>query len=287
MTSAQLIPLAINISLFLLVFALGLKTVKGDALYLVDHPGLLIRSLLSMNIVMVLFAVAAAILLPLPRTIEIALIALAISPVPPILPGKQTKAGGSYSYAISLLATASIAAVALAPLSVSLAGWVFGIDISVSSGRIASAVALSVVLPLAAGILMRFWLPEIGERIAHPISLAATILLVIAALPVLFHAWPAVWALTGSGLVLVLVAFTLFGLLLGHLLGGPNGEDRTVLALATATRHPGVAIAIVSLNFPDEKAALAVVLYHLVIGTLAAVPYVRWRRSVASARSEA
>src|SRR5262245_18829674 len=116
MTLAELIPLAINISLFLLVFALGLKTVKGDALYLVNHPGLLVRSVLSMNVLMVAFAIIVALIFPLPRTIEIALIALAISPVPPILPGKQTKAGGSYSYAISLLATASIVAIVLAPI---------------------------------------------------------------------------------------------------------------------------------------------------------------------------
>ena len=286
MTFAQLIPLAINISLFLLVFALGLKTVKGDALYLINRPGLLIRSLLSMNVLMVLFTVVVDMIFPLPRTLEIALVALAISPVPPILPGKQTKAGGSYYYAISLLATASVAAIVLAPFSVGLAGSVFGLSLGISAGKIASIVLLSIVLPLGAGILMRFWLPEIGERIAHPISLAATVLLVLAVLPVLVKAWPAVWALTGSGLVLVLVAFTAVGLLVGHLLGGPNDEDRTVLALATATRHPGVAIAIVSLNFPDEKAALAVVLYHLVIGTLAAIPYVRWRRGVAPARSE-
>jgi BASS family bile acid:Na+ symporter len=286
MTLAQLIPLAINISLFLMVFALGLKTVKGDALYLANHPGLLIRSVLSMNVVMVAFAIIVALVFPLPRTIEIALIALAISPVPPILPGKQTKAGGSYSYAISLLATASILAIVLAPISVGVAGDIFGRETGISPGKIASIVMLSIVLPLAAGILMRFWLPEIGERIAHPISLAATILLVVAVLPVLFNAWPAVWALTGNGLVLVLVAFTLVGLAVGHFLGGPDEHERTVLALATATRHPGVAIAIVSLNFPDEKAALAVVLYHLVIGTLAAIPYVRQRRG-AAVRSQA
>lgn len=286
MTFAQLIPLAINISLFLLVFALGLKTVKGDALYLINRPGLLIKSLLSMNVLMVFFAVVVDVIFPLPRTLAIALVALAISPVPPILPGKQTKAGGSYSYAISLLATASVAAIVLAPFAVGIAGSVFGLSLGISAGKIASIVLLSIVLPLGAGILMRFWLPEISERIARPISLAATVLLALAVLPVLVKAWPAVWALTGSGLVLVLVAFSLVGLAIGHFLGGPDEHERTVLALATATRHPGVAIAIVSLNFPDEKAALAVVLYHLVIGTLAAIPYVRWRRGVAPARSE-
>ncbi|RVD53736.1 hypothetical protein EN746_08400 [Mesorhizobium sp. M8A.F.Ca.ET.023.02.2.1] len=53
-----------------------------------------------------------------------------------------------------------------------------------------------------------------------------------------------------------------------------------MLALATGTRHPAVAMAIASLNFPDEKAALAVMLWHLVIGAIVSIPYVRWRRAL-------
>jgi BASS family bile acid:Na+ symporter len=53
-------------------------------------------------------------------------------------------------------------------------------------------------------------------------------------------------SLVGNGTILALGAFTLAGLAAGHLLGGPNRDDCTVLALATASRHPGVALAIAS-----------------------------------------
>jgi BASS family bile acid:Na+ symporter len=56
-----------------------------------------------------------------------------------------------------------------------------------------------------------------------------------------------------------------------------------VLALATGTRHPGIAIAISSINFPNQKAVLAVVLFHLVIGTIVSLPYVRWQKRVQAA----
>jgi BASS family bile acid:Na+ symporter len=49
------------------------------------------------------------------------------------------------------------------------------------------------------------------------------------------------------------------------------------LALACGTRHPGIAIAIASLNFPDEKGVAALIVYHLVIGGLISAPYIRWR----------
>jgi BASS family bile acid:Na+ symporter len=33
------------------------------------------------------------------------------------------------------------------------------------------------------------------------------------------------------------------------------------------------------LNFPDEKVAAAMMLWHLVVGTIVSVPYVRWRKA--------
>ena len=135
-------------------------------------------------------------------------------------------------------------------------------------------------------ILVRRLAPALAIRIKRPLSIVAMALLVLACLPALYTAWPAIWALIGNGVAIVLVAFTVIGLCVGHLLGGPVPRDRAVLALATGTRHPGVAIAIVSINFPDEKAALAVVLYHLVVGALVSIPYVQWRRRVAAAAPE-
>ena len=51
MTLARLIPLAAHVSLFLIVFALGLATRGGEATYLFRRPGLLARSITAMNVV--------------------------------------------------------------------------------------------------------------------------------------------------------------------------------------------------------------------------------------------
>ena len=63
MTPADRIALAIKANIVLIVFALALTATFEDALYLFRRPGLLARSILSMNVVMpVLAAVAAAVL---------------------------------------------------------------------------------------------------------------------------------------------------------------------------------------------------------------------------------
>jgi BASS family bile acid:Na+ symporter len=156
------------------------------------------------------------------------------------------------------------------------------------ASAIASVVLISVIVPLVAGVTIRHFAPDLASRIERPISRFATQLLIVAVVPVLFIAWHAISALIGNGIVIMLVLFTLIGVALGHFLGGPDPDDRTVLALATGTRHPGVALAIASLNFPYEKAVMAVVLYHLVIGAIVSIPYVRWRTHIhAALRPEA
>src|SRR6185503_9983638 len=94
MDLAALIPLVLKTSLGVVVFALGLSTSNGDLTHLLRRPSLLVRSILSMYVVMPIIAVAVAKAFALRPLVELALIVLSVSPVPPILPGKQSKAGG-------------------------------------------------------------------------------------------------------------------------------------------------------------------------------------------------
>jgi BASS family bile acid:Na+ symporter len=147
------------------------------------------------------------------------------------------------------------------------------------ASRVLPSVAVTVIVPLILGVLVRRFAPALAGRIAHPISHFAVILLLVACIPVVITSGRTFWTLVGNGVVVLLVLFTAVGILVGHVLGGPEPDDRTVLALATGTRHPGVAMAIASLNFPDLHAAVAVMLWHLVIGAIVSMPYVRWRRA--------
>jgi BASS family bile acid:Na+ symporter len=280
MTLAEFVPLALKGSLFALVFALGLRATARDVVYLFCHPGLLLRSILAMNIVMLGFATLIDLIFPLPMPVKIALIALALSPVPPILPRKQAKAGGHESYAVGLLVAASILSIVLIPLALFVVEGIFGGDYRVPSSQLIVIILLSVIGPLCLGLVVRIAAPALAEAIARPISVLAMALLVVAALPIAYSTGAIVWQLVGNGVVVFLLLFTALGLLVGHFLGGPSEDDRTVLALATGTRHPGVAIAIAAINFPDEKATMAVVLWHLIFAIIISVPYVRWRRHV-------
>src|SRR5262249_10874526 len=152
----------------LAVFAIGLTATIEDVTYVFRRPGLLLRALVSMNIVM---PVAAAILsfgFDLLPAVRIALGALAVSPTPPILPRKALKAGGREKYAVGLLVTVSVLAMVLVPLSLQIYEWVYGISLATSPLRIAGIMLTTVLAPLAAGIAVHLAAPRLASRAVGP-----------------------------------------------------------------------------------------------------------------------
>jgi len=273
----QLVVLALQVSIVAIVFSFGLKSTLDDLLYLWRRPGLLLRSLLAVLVIMPVLAVLLTRLFDLRDSVEVALIALAISPMPPLLPKKEVQAGGRKSYALALMVTMAALAIVVCPLAVELLGTYAGRSFGVAPGAIARIVLVTVVLPTLLGMAVRTWLPGLAERLAPLVGRAATVLLALAVLMLLAGAWRALWAAVGDGTLIALVVFVAIGLLVGHLLGGPDPDHSVVLALSTASRHPAIALSIASANFPDERFGGTILLY-LIVGAVAAMPYLSWRR---------
>jgi len=278
MDLASLIPLALKASIFVTVFCLGLNATLEDALYLLRRPSELLRSLVSMNVIMPVVAVALALAFNFHRAVEIALFAFAVSPIPPVFPKKGFKAGGRSPYVIGLLVAVSLLSIIIVPIAVDLVGRVFGRHTYMAPAAVAQLIFTTVLLPLAAGMAVRHFAPAFADKIAKPLALAATIILVAGALPILFVAWPAISSLIGNGTIIAIAVFVVIGLAVGHLLGGPDPDDRTVLALSTATRHPGVALGIASANAPGNKLVFAAVLLYLIVNAIVMIPYLNWRK---------
>jgi bile acid:Na+ symporter, BASS family len=278
MTTAQLIVVAIKASIFLTVLGFGLEATWEDAVYLFRRPGLLFRSFLSMNVLMVLFAIAIAMIFNPSQAIKVALVAIAMSPVPPILPTKERKVGAKGSYGVGLVVAMALLAVIVIPCWLKVLGVYFGFEVEFGLNAILPIIAISILIPVFLGIVIRRLAPAFAQRAAKPVSLVAMVLLVVSVLPILFTEAPAMWAELGNGVVLLLAAFAVVGIVVGHLLGGPDPDNRSMLALATSARHPGIALAIASLNFPGRKGeVMVVVLFHLLVSAIVAIPYVKWR----------
>jgi bile acid:Na+ symporter, BASS family len=274
----MIVGLALKASIMLTLFGFGLHATREDLLYLLRRPRVLVRSLAAMFVVMPVFAILMTRLVALDRAVVIALIALSISPVPPFLPMKVTKSGGHAPYGLGLMVTAASFSIVYIPLAVYVIGKYFHRPFTMGPGAVAELIVLSVLAPLAAGMVFRQVTPAIAERIANPLARIAGIVLLVGVLCVLAVSLPKAWALTGHGTILALIAFAAVGLTVGHFFAGPGPEQRVTLALSTASRHPALALAIAGVNVPDERRVIYAVLLYLVVSALITIPYVAWQR---------
>ena len=274
-STTELIVLTLLASILLTMFAAGLSASFEDAIYLFRRPGQLLRSLVSLYIVLPLFAIVVIFVFDLHQALEIGLISLMVSPMSPLLMKKMPNQGESASYMIGLAVAAGVLAIVTVPLSVLLLGYASGA--SISPAAVTRTVVISVIAPLAAGLLIRQRVPAFAQRIERPASLLASLLLIAGLLPMLFIVMPMILQLLYNGAVVAIVAIAVAGLAAGHLLGGPGPANRMVLALSNPSRHPGVAISIAIANFPDQASLIfAGILLYLLISSIIVTLYQKW-----------
>jgi BASS family bile acid:Na+ symporter len=229
-----------------------------------------------MNVVMPAFAVGVISIFDFDPAVRIAIVAMSLSPIPPPIPAKQLKSGGAASYVIGLQVAIGVLAIIVVPVAMAVIGQIRGAALHTNVGQVATVIVVSVLLPIVAGIFVRHRAPGFAGRLAKPLTSISTLGIAACVVIVWIVSAPAMWSLVGNGTVVALAAFVVMGLTVGHALGGPVPQNRTALAIATASRHPGVAMILAKANFPDETLVGPAVLLYLFVNALVAIPYIVW-----------
>jgi BASS family bile acid:Na+ symporter len=272
--------ITIEASVILVVFAIGLETTWANAISLFRQPALLIKSLIARNLAMPLVAILLAKAFPMHPAVKGAVVLLSVTPIPPVLPNALLKAGARASYVCGLLVSHSVLAIMLVPLTVEVMNLIFGTQAHFGLLAVTKEIALAILLPLGAGMALRHILEASAPRLARTIGMVGTILLLASIFPLAVVAWRALQVVIGNGALVALALFVIAGLAAGHALGGPKESDRTALAMATASRHPGLAIAIAAANFPNQaQLGAGAVMIYLLFSQILFIPYRRWRHS--------
>jgi bile acid:Na+ symporter, BASS family len=285
MNAAKWLVLALQISVMLMLLGFGMTATWREATYLLRTPKLLARAVLSMNIIMPIIAALWVSIFALPLHVKVALIALAVSPVPPAIFKNEISAGGRREYVIGLMVAMSLLAIVLVPLTVVIYDRVFGASAEVTPLTVAKIMLKSVIAPLFVGLLIRQWIPA-AEKASRAILAISRILLIIGVVLMLYALWPISRSYLGNGVGLMLAIVAAIGLGVGHFLGGPLEGDRTVLALSTASRHPAMALAIATsgpMTATAIKPELAAILLSVAIAAIVGIPYRIWRVRTAAA----
>ena len=290
MTIETLSLLSIKASLFAVVMSIGMASTWRDTTWLIRSPGLLLRSVVSMQVLVPLLAFLLATRLPLHPGVKIAIVLLSLSPVPPLLPNKEIKVGGSHPFAVSLLVVSALLAIIVIPASLRLLSDVTTLTLGIAPMTVAKVVATSILIPLAVGLLISTFALELGRRVSPILAKIGIACLVLGIIPPIVVMFPAMRTLIGDGTLAVCAVLSLAALLIGHLLGGPERGDRTVLALSSAMRHPAMAIALAKANFSHEPLVVPAILLYVIVAVVVRLPYTKMgvrRQAEYVARGEA
>lgn len=271
--------IALKGSVALLIFAVGLDSRLKDLVYLRQRPGVMLRSLLAMYVVVPLLALAAVKVLQLPPGMELALLVLAISAGAPMLPRKLMRLGNE-EYVISLVVVSSLLAIVTVPAWLALLGPHFDRLGTPDPMTVAGVLGKSFLLPLVLGVAVRWWLPDASARLSDLLLKVVGLVFSGCALALLVTHYQVILAVMGLP-ILVLGGFTLAALGVGHAMGGPDPNDRTALAVSCATRHVGVAM-VVAAATPNPRTVVLIVAYALA-SAVVIIPYMKWRSRVVPA----
>jgi BASS family bile acid:Na+ symporter len=282
MSVQTLVLVALQASIFVTVLTIGMGTSGADLRCAFERPARLARSLVAMNLLWPAIAIAVCKAFSLHPAVIVALVTLAIAPVSNMFPQAMlplvTRERAPLAHGLFFAST--VLSVVLTPLTVEVIHAIFGGSEHVSPLEVAKVVVGTVLLPIGIGLAIgrrwpaaRRWIPAM-QRVSGLVLLACAVVVIVAS-------WSLMTSVVRQGTVTAIVVLTLAGLAAGHFLGGPDEDERTVLAHATVSRHPGVAIVVASLT--DQPLAPMGVLLAVLVSALAVVPYTRWRKRRRSA----
>lgn len=276
----QVFNIFVQLTIFVIMFSLGLRLTKAALDKLREYPGALARSLIG-----VVILVPAAILAigPLLRSLGLTpavgtgLVLLAACPGAPLLTKRTGMAGGDFEFSAALQLLCGISAILVTPGILGIYAQFFPKTSEVVDfWTIAKQVATVQLLPLGLGLGIRVLWSDLADKISTRVLTIADIAFLVLVLIALIASLPVI--LESSPLSIAsIVAFAVIALLIGHLLGVPDLSRQSATAVGCVARNVGLALFIATLN-TQLQAVLPTIVAYMIIGSIVAIPYSAWMK---------
>lgn len=246
-----------QITIFLLMFSVGLQEGFSNLSILWRRPALLIRCLIAALIVVPVAGIVILKLLPMmDPSARAALALMAVCPGAPLTYKKLAGMKANTAIAGSFQTTISLFAALFVPLWFIIFSTIFPRDATVNVTQVFTQVATVQFIPIVLGLAIRQWLPTLADDMLEPVRKICSLIFVGLVIVILVVALPKVMQV-GVLNVAATVLFITIAILAGHYLGGPEPETRLAIGLANSTRNAGLALALATLNFGKDPGILA------------------------------
>lgn len=265
MTADQITSALVTITLVEMMLTIGLGVQVAELVRVARDWRLVIRAALA-NYLLVPAATLGLLMLFDPHPMVAAgFLVLAVCPGAPYGPPLTALAKGSMPVAVALMVLLAGSSAVFAPLLLSFLPSLVSADapLEIDAMQIAGTLLLSQLLPLAAGIAVRWQRPALALAAQWPCTLASKILNLLTVAMILatqFRLLADVRPRGFLGMLLLLIACWA----VGWASGGRNAEIRKAMTLTASLRNVGVALVIAATAFAGTPAMTAILAYGLV-----------------------
>ncbi|WP_234996645.1 bile acid:sodium symporter family protein [Planktothrix sp. PCC 11201] len=270
-----------KLTIFALMFAMAIRWRFEDVIWLGQQPSLLLRSLVSVFIAVPLLGALTMLIPGLTVAQHIGIWAMITCPGAPMIPFKSLQAGGNAKFVASLQFMVCILAIISIPLTVMILAQFSPNEPWLSPQEIAKQIFFAQVLPMGIGVLLAEYAPKFAEDLVEPATKIAKFMLLLVVIILLAVSLEKVLN-AGFTAYLAMAFLSITSLACGHFLGGSEPDTQTVLAYSTATRNAGLAVLLVSLNFPNldyvKGGIINTLITYALMAAFVSIPYTIWRK---------
>ena len=252
-------------SLSVLVFVIGSMASMGLSLQLhqittsLRNTRLVIMALLANFVLVPLVAYGITLLFPLDEPLRIGLILLSTAAGAPFLPKLAETAKGNAAFSVGLMVLLMVVTIIYLPLVLPL----LLSGVAVNPWEIAQSLILLMLLALTLGLVINARYEEMAARLQPVFSQASNTALMLLLVLGLVLNFREMISLVDSFGIMAAALFLLLSLAVGYLLGGSEGQTKSVMGLGSGQRNIAAALVVTGQNF-----GIDVITYLMVVAIL-------------------
>jgi bile acid:Na+ symporter, BASS family len=242
------------------MLAMGAGLTVGQIIEPLRNARLVVLGLLANFVLTPLAAFALARVLRLDEPLAVGLLLLGCAAGAPFLPKLAELAKGNLAFAVGAMVLLMVVTVGYLPIVLPL----LLPGVTVDPWKIARSLILVMLLPLAAGLVLKALYEDRAVRVKPVLDWVSNVSLVLLVLLITAANIDKVLEVFGTRGILAGLLFVALGFGIGWLLGGPGNDTRRVLALGTGQRNIAAALVVGSQSFSDPRVVVMVVVVAIV-----------------------
>jgi BASS family bile acid:Na+ symporter len=261
----------------------GLSLALRDIVAPLRRVRLVLLALAANFVVVPALAYALTEAIPLDRSYAVGLLLLSGAAGAPFLPKLAQLAKGDIAFSVGLMLLLTVGSVIFMPVILPL----LIPGLSADPWPILRPLLLTMLLPLAAGMIMKSRSEWWSSRLRPVFGMISNVSMILAVLLLFGLNFGAMIGTFGSGAAAVAIVFVALTLAVGYALGGPAPDTRSTLGLGTGQRNIAAALVIATQNFSDPGVVVMLLVSTfagLVVLVFAARRFARSPRTIAIAR---